>query len=122
MCKDTREEEGGTHEGYCASGETSLKRPSDAEVASAIPVKQSKKTVANPSVVTTAARIVVGASGSKSATSAKKVAAPVRKCHISASRMLAEASSDESHESSPYGQMPRDSLPEAVHGCAETGA
>jgi hypothetical protein len=69
-------------------GKTSLKRPSDAEVASARLVKLSKKTVPHPAVAVTTTHIAIGASdpkgaacvsGSKGAASAKKVVAPVQK-------------------------------------------
>jgi hypothetical protein len=69
-----------------------LKRPTEAEVASARPVKQSKKIVRNPAVAT---RVVVGASSSKGAAGMKRVAAPIQKCCIPGLRMLAEASSTE---------------------------
>jgi hypothetical protein len=92
-------------------GKTSLNPPIEAEVASARQVKQSKKTVSNPTAVI---RVAVGASSYKGAAGAKRATAPVQKCHIPTSRMLAEASSAESHESSPHGQMPRASLPKVV--------
>jgi hypothetical protein len=95
-------------------GKTSLKRPSDEEVTSARPVKQSKMVVPNPAVSMTVTRVAVGASGSKGVASVKKVATPVQKRRIPTMRILAEASSAESHESSPHGQTPRDALPEIV--------
>jgi hypothetical protein len=77
-------------------------------------MKQCKKTAPNPAVAIATTRAVAGASRSKGAAGAKKVVVPIQKCCIPASRMLAEASSAESHESSPHGQTPRDSLPKAV--------
>jgi hypothetical protein len=93
-------------------GKGSLKRPSDTEVASARPVKQSKKVVPNLSMSAIVMRIAVGAPGSKGGGSAKKGVALAQKCRIPAMRILAEASSVESHDSSPHGQTPRGSLPE----------
>jgi hypothetical protein len=92
-------------------GKTGLKWPTEAEVASARSFKQSKKIASNPAAAT---RDAVGASSCKGAAGVKRAAAHVRKHHIPTSRMLAEASSTESHESSPHGQMPQGSLPEIV--------
>jgi hypothetical protein len=102
-------------------GKTSLKRPSDVEVASVRPVKLSKKTVSYSAAVasTTCVALVASgpkgaasASGSKGAASAKKAITPVQKCRVPAIGVMAEASSAKSQESSPHGQTPRDSAPE----------
>jgi hypothetical protein len=97
-----------------ARGKTSLKRPSDVEVASMRLVKQSKKTVSNLMVAMTMTHVAVGAFRSKGAAGVKKAAAPVRKHHIAAMCILADACSAESHVSSPHGQTPRDLLPKIM--------
>jgi hypothetical protein len=72
-------------------GQASLKRPFAAEVASARPLKQSKKTVAHPTAVATttcvptgalSSKVAVSASGSKGAISAKKTVMPVCKHRV----------------------------------------
>jgi hypothetical protein len=113
---------------------TSLKQPSDAEVASARPVKLSKKIVPRPTAATstTTTHIAVGASGpkgvigasgskgvasalgSKGATSAKKAITPVQKHCVPTIGVMEEASLIESHESSPHGQTPWDYAPKFV--------
>jgi hypothetical protein len=93
-------------------------------------VKLSKKTVSCPMAATTTMCIAIGASdhkgavgalgskgaacalGSKDATSVKKAAAPIQKCHVPAIGVMAEASSAESQELSPHGQVLQDSTPE----------
>jgi hypothetical protein len=95
-------------------GKTNLKRPFDAEVASTRLVKQSKEVVPNLVLLVTATRVAVGASGSKVVAGVKKVAVPAWKCRIPTMHILVEASSAESHESSPHGQTPRDSLPKVM--------
>jgi hypothetical protein len=111
-------------------GKTSLKRPSDAEVASMRPVKLSKKIVPRPVAAASTTRVAIGASGpksaigasgskgapgasgSKGAAGAKKVVAPIQKRRVPAIGVMAEESSTESHESLPHDQMPQDSTPE----------
>jgi hypothetical protein len=89
-----------------------LKRPSDAEVASAQPVKQTKKAMFRPIATTTATGMVAWVSGSKVVADAKKIVMPAPKCHVPAIGVMAEASSTESQESLPHGQAAWDSLPE----------
>jgi hypothetical protein len=104
-------------------GKASLKRPSAAEVASARQLKQSKKTMAHPAAAVTTTRVpagtlsskvAAGASGSKGATSAKKMAMPICKHHIPAIGAMAVASSKESQESSLHSRAARDSMTEIV--------
>jgi hypothetical protein len=61
-----------------------------------------------------ATRVNVGASESKGATDAKKAMAPIQKCHVPTSHMLAAASSVKFHESPPHSQAPQNSVPETV--------
>jgi hypothetical protein len=93
-------------------GKASLKRLSATEVASARPLKQSKRTMAHPVAAVTATRVPTGvlsskvnasASGSKGAVDAKKTAMPVRKHHVRTIGAMAAASLEESQESSPHG-------------------
>jgi hypothetical protein len=93
-------------------GKASLKRPSAAEVASARPLKQSKKTMAHPVAAVTTTHVPTGAlsskvnasaSGSKGAVGAKKTVMPVRKHHVPTIGAMATTSSEESQESSPHG-------------------
>jgi hypothetical protein len=94
---------------------TSSKWPSDAEVASVKPVKWTKNVAPSLAVSPAVARVSTGASGCKGvANCVKKVAVLVQKCHVPSSRMLAEASSVESNESSSHDPLPRDSLLEVV--------
>jgi hypothetical protein len=81
-------------------------------VASARPLKQSKKTVVHPvvAVINThipagvlSSKVAAGASGSKGAASAKKTVMPVRKCHVPAIGAMAVVSSEESQASLPHG-------------------
>jgi hypothetical protein len=57
-------------------------------------------------------KVVVGASSSKGATSAKKTAMPIHKSRILAIGAMVVASSKESQESSPHGREARDSTAE----------
>jgi hypothetical protein len=59
-------------------GKGNLKQPSDVEVASARPVKQSKKAMPNPAVSATVTRVVVGVLGSKGGAGVNKGARPLR--------------------------------------------
>jgi hypothetical protein len=81
--ESAREEEGGNREGHCATrksyysagkivvprGKVGLKRPSNAEVASSRPIKQTKKAMFCPAAMGTKA----GASGSKVVAGTKKL-------------------------------------------------
>jgi hypothetical protein len=104
-------------------GKASLKRPFNAEVASARAAKQSKKTTPRPAATVTMMRVATepsgpkgaaGASGSKGTDSAKKIVVPARKCRVPAIGVMAEASSAESHESSPHGLTAQVSMPEIL--------
>jgi hypothetical protein len=95
-------------------GKGGLERPSDAEVASARLVKQTKKTMFRPTVTATAFGTVAGAFESKVAASTKKTVMPARKRRVPAIDVMAEASSTESQESSPHGPATRDSLSKNV--------
>jgi hypothetical protein len=90
------------------------KTPSDVEVASTEPAKRVKKVVPNPAVAPTPVWATVGASGSRGATEGAKATSATQKHRVPASRMLAEASSTESLESSPHELLPRASPPEVV--------
>jgi hypothetical protein len=86
------------------------KQPSDAEVDLAKLVKLTKKSAPSLAVVLAVACVSIRASVSKGAASdVKKTVTLAQKHRVPASRMVAEASSVESHESSPH-----DPLPEAV--------
>jgi hypothetical protein len=100
-------------------GKASLKRSSAAEVASARPLKQSKKTMAHPTTAMTTTRVRAGAlrskgatgtSGSKGMASAKKTTMPICKHRIPAIGAMAAASSEESQESSPHSRATQDSM------------
>jgi hypothetical protein len=105
-------------------GKANLKRPSAMEVASARPLKHSKKAMAQPAVTTTIAittcvpagslgsKGAAGASGSKDMASAKKMAVHVHERYVPAIVEMAGASSKESQESSPHNLTARDSAPE----------
>jgi hypothetical protein len=113
-------------------GKASLKRPSDAKVASVRPVKLRKKNMSRPTAAATMTHIAIGASGpkgvadascskgvasasgSRGAVTVKKVVAPVKKCCVLAIGIMAEASSAKYQESTPHGRMPRDSTLEFV--------
>jgi hypothetical protein len=95
-------------------GKASLKRPSDTEVASAHPVKQTKKIMSRPATIATAPRATDEASGSKGVPDTKKTVVPIRKRRVPAIGVMVEASSVEAYESSPHGQADRDSLLEIV--------
>jgi hypothetical protein len=100
-------------------GKASLKRLSAVEVVSARPLKRSKKTLAHLTAAATAtcvptrelsSKVVVGASGSKGMTFAKKMAMPIGKCHVPAIGAMAAASSEQSQESLPHGRAAWDSI------------
>jgi hypothetical protein len=102
-------------------GKASLKWLSATEVASARPLKLSKKAMVHPVAVTTTSRVPVealsskaagGASGSKGAASAKKMVMPICKCRIPAIGVMAVASSEEYKELSPHGRVAQDSTAE----------
>jgi hypothetical protein len=61
-------------------GEGSMKRPSDAEVASTQLIKQSKKAMPCPAMITADTGIMARVSGSKGMAEAKKTVVPVRQC------------------------------------------
>jgi hypothetical protein len=61
-------------------------------------------------VTMTVTGTVAGASGSKVVPGTKKTVMPARKCYIPAIGVMAEVSLTESQESSPHGQVTRDSL------------
>jgi hypothetical protein len=91
------------------------------EVVSARPLKQSKKTMVQPTVVVTttcvparalSSKVAADVSGSKGATIAKKMVMPICKCSVLAIGAMAAASSEESQESSSHGQAARDSMAE----------
>jgi hypothetical protein len=99
-------------------GKASLKRPSATEVASARPLKQSKKTMAHPVAAATTTRVpagalssnvAAGASGSKGMTSAKKTTMPIFKYHVPAIGAKAAVISKESQKPSPHGRATWDS-------------
>jgi hypothetical protein len=90
------------------------KTPFDVEVASTEPTKRVKKVVPNPAVAPTPVWATVGASGSRGATEGAKATSATQKHRVPASRMLAEASSTESLESSPHELLPRASPLEVV--------
>jgi hypothetical protein len=84
-------------------GKSSLKWPSVVEVASARPLKQSKKAMAHLAAAVTTTRVPAGAlcskvvanaSGSKGAASAMKMAMSIYKHHIPAIRAMVMASSE----------------------------
>jgi hypothetical protein len=81
-------------------------------VASAQPVKQTKKIVLCPAAVTTATGVMAGTSGSKGAVVAKKTMVPVWQHCVPAIGIITQVSSTESQESSPHGQVARDSMAE----------
>jgi hypothetical protein len=102
-------------------GKASLKWSSAAEVASARPLKQSKKTVAHPVAAATtthvptgalSSKVASGASSSKGMASAKKTAMPIHKRRVPAIGAMAAASLEESKESSPHGRAAQDSTAE----------
>jgi hypothetical protein len=84
------------------------------EVASARPVKQTKKDMCRPAVIATAMGTAAEASGSKVVVGMKKSLVPAQKYRIPAIGVMAEASSIELQESSPNGQTARDSMTEIV--------
>jgi hypothetical protein len=84
------------------------------EVASARPVKQTKKAMFCPAMTVTITGTSVGASGSKVVVDTKKTTMLARKRRIPAIGVMAEASSSESQVSSPHGQTAPDSMPEIV--------
>jgi hypothetical protein len=70
------------------------------------PVKRTKKIALSPAMALAVARVSAGASGSKgTAGGMKKTVALSQKCCVPASRMLTEASSVESRESSPHDPL-----------------
>jgi hypothetical protein len=72
-------------------------------------VKRTKKAAPSPAVTLAMARVSARHRGSKDvAGGTKKTAALPQKCHVPASHMSTEASSVESHESSPHDPLPRD--------------
>jgi hypothetical protein len=91
------------------------------DVASARPLKQSKKTMACPASVATTTRVptralspkvAAGASSSKDAASVKKTMMPIRKHHVPTIGAMVATSSEEYQESSPHGRATRDSTAE----------
>jgi hypothetical protein len=102
-------------------GKASLKRPSAVEVASARPLKQSKKAMVHPAAAVTtthvparalSSKVATGASGSKGMTSVKKTAMPAHKHHAPAIGAMVVASMKEPQESSLHGQAAQDSMAE----------
>jgi hypothetical protein len=86
---------------------TSSKQPSDVDVASVKQVKWTKKVAPSPMMALATTCISARVSGSKGAIGGtRKAVAPVSKCRVPASHMLAEASSVESHKSSPHDPLP----------------
>jgi hypothetical protein len=81
-----------------------VKRPSDVEIASAKPVKQTKKIALGSSAAPVAARVGAGTLGAKALAAG---VTPVRGRRIPPTCMLAEASSAESQESSPHDPLPK---------------
>jgi hypothetical protein len=88
------------------------------EVAAARPLKQSKKATAPLAKDAThilagepSSKVGVIASGSKGAASTKKTAVPIHKHRVPTIGAMAEASLEESQESSPSSQAARDSAP-----------
>jgi hypothetical protein len=67
------------------------------------PVKRTKKIALSPAMALAVARVSAGASGSKG--TAGGMVALSQKCCVPASRMLTEASSVESRESSPQDPL-----------------
>jgi hypothetical protein len=100
--------------GATPRGKGGLKRLSDVEVASARPVKQTKKTMFRPTATATVVGTVAVVSESKVATGMKRTAMPTRKPRVPAFGVMVEASSTESQESSPHGLTAQDSLPKNV--------
>jgi hypothetical protein len=86
----------------------------NAEVASARPVKQTKKAMFCSATTVTVTGTAAWASGSKVVVGTKKTMMLAQKRRIPAIGVMAEASSTESQESSPHGQIALDSMPEIV--------
>jgi hypothetical protein len=84
-------------------GKGGLKRPSDAVVASAQPIKQTKKATFRLAVTMTTTGTAAGAYGSKVVVGMKKTTVPARKHRVPAIGIMVEASSVKSQESLPHG-------------------